>query len=198
MRAIASLLCLCLVLTFAAGEATAQPVTAARHAVADVRAVDRVITDSQWTTLLSTSIKKPGKKDLFLLVTLECGLFTGSSAEPFADASVFVRTLVDGAPTRPAMVSFCGKSNGLMPPFTKLAACTSSSLTSCGFTSAERAELTRSLRSHAFNFLLLDLPKDIHTVSVQARIIKGAGTGPAFGAVGKGSLEVLVENLKNR
>jgi hypothetical protein len=178
--------------------AAAQPVNASRHAVADVRAVNKVVTSAQWTTLLSTSIKKPGKKDLFLMVSLECGLFTGSAAEPFADAAVVVRTLVDGAETRPGVVSYCGKSNGLMPPFTGLATCSSSSLSSCGFSSADRAEITRSLRSHHFNFLLLDLPKDIHTVTVQARVMKGSAVGPAFGVVGKGSLEVLVENLKNR
>jgi hypothetical protein len=198
MRITASFVVCLLVLALFCGTTSAQSVNAARHAVADVRDVNKVVTDTQWTTLLSTSIRKPGKKDLFILVSLECGMFTGTPVEAFADAVVVVRALVDGAATRPGIVSYCGKTNALIPPFTGLTGCSSSSLSSCGFSSAERAEITRSLRSHDFNFLLLDLPKDIHTVSVQARVMKGASVGPAFGVVGKGSLEVLVENLKNR
>src|SRR5207248_2165773 len=80
----------------------------------------------------SADFKKPGKKDLFILVSMECGLFTGNASDAFADAAVVVRVSVDGHGTRPGVVSFCGKSNGSEAPFALLANCTSSSLNSCG------------------------------------------------------------------
>jgi len=42
---------------------------------------------------LASDFKKPGKKDLFMAVSLECGLFTGTVADPFDDATVIVRVI---------------------------------------------------------------------------------------------------------
>jgi hypothetical protein len=176
--------------------ALAQSDNATRDAVASVRHVDAVITDSEWTPILGTQIKRPGKKDLFLLVTAECGMFT-SAGEAFADAAVYIRVYVGGSEAMPGEVALCGKSNGLQAPFGKLTTCGSHAASSCGLSDDERNELERSLRSHGFNFLLLDLPNGIQNIVVKARVIHGS-TGPAVGFIGKGSLEVAAENLKNK
>jgi hypothetical protein len=44
-------------------------------------------------TELAADFKKPSKKDLFMSVSLECGLFTGTVADRFDDATVIVREI---------------------------------------------------------------------------------------------------------
>ncbi|GAC1513830.1 MAG: hypothetical protein NVS1B11_27310 [Terriglobales bacterium] len=173
-----------------------QSPNATRTAVALVQPVNMVL-NGNWRTILSASIKRPGNKDLFLDVTAECGLFTGTQMDPFADATVELQVLVDGQAAAPGPVSFCGKSNGLVSPFSMLANCNSSSLSSCGLTPAELATIDLSLRSHAFNFLYVNLPNGINSIVVQARVNEDSGVGPAYGVIGKGSLEVTAQNLKN-
>ncbi|GAC1438552.1 MAG: hypothetical protein NVSMB58_33990 [Terriglobales bacterium] len=173
-----------------------QSPNATRSAVADVRPVNMVL-NGNWKTILAASMKRPGNKDLFLDVTAECGLFTGNQMDPFADATVEVQVLVDGQAATPGPVSFCGKSNGFVSPFSMLANCSSSSLSSCGLTSSELNTIELSLRSHAFNFLYVNLPNGINSIVVQARVNEDSSVGPAYGVIGKGSLEVTAQNLKN-
>ncbi|GAC1616658.1 MAG: hypothetical protein NVS9B13_02330 [Candidatus Acidiferrum sp.] len=178
------------------GTAFASNENASELATQSVGPVNQVLTPAHWTTLLSADFKKPGHKDLFILVTLECGLYTGSPVDASADASVVVRVLIDGVETTPGVVSICGKSTGSTGTFGELANCKSNSLDSCGFEPDDRAELARSLHSHGFNFLYLDVPKGIQNITVQGSVAAGPTTGPTFGVIGKGSLEALVVNLK--
>lgn len=191
-----SLSTLVLLVAFCSGAVFGQSEHAAELATQDVRPVNAVLTPDHWTNLLSADFKKPGKKDLFALVTLECGLFTGNTINSFADASVVVRVSVNGVATQPGVVSFCGKTNGLVPPFSDLSNCTSSSLGSCGLTASEIAEITRALHSHAFNFLFIRVPKGIQNITVQGSVNAGTSVGPVVGVIGKGSLEGLIVNLK--
>lgn len=184
-------------LSLATGVAFAQSENAAELATQSVGPVNQVLTTGQWTPLLAADFKKPRKKDLFIAVSLECGLFTGTDVDAFADASVIVRVFVDGNLTTPGIVHYCGKTNGLVPPFSGLATCTSSSLSSCGFSSADLAEIARNLRSHDFNFLLINIPKGIQNITVEGSVEAGPTAGPAFGVIGKGSLEATVVNLKD-
>ena len=184
-------------LSLAMGAVFAQSQNAAEFATQSVGPVNKVLTTATWTPLLAADFKKPGKKDLFVAVSLECGLFTGSDVDAFADASVIVRVFVDGNLTAPGIVHYCGKTNGLVPPFTGLATCTSSSLSSCGFSSSDLAEIARNLRSHDFNFLLINIPKGIQNITVEGSVEAGPTAGPAFGVIGKGSLEATVVNLKD-
>lgn len=192
----AKIISLLLFLGLALGAALAQSENAAELATQDVGPVNVVLTSGVWTPLLAADFKKPGEKDLFIAVSLECGLFTGTPVDAFADASVIVRVFVDGNLTQPGIVHYCGKTNGLVPPFSGLATCTSSSLDSCGFSSDDRAEIARNLRAHDFNFLLINIPKGIQHISVQGSVEVGPTAGPAFGVIGKGSLEATVVNLK--
>src|SRR5438067_400527 len=193
---VAKIISLLLFLGLALGAALAQSENAAELATQDVGPVNVVLTSGAWTPLLSADFKKPGKKDLFIAVSLECGLFTGNASDAFADAAVVVRVSVDGHGTRPGVVSFCGKSNGSEAPFALLANCTSSSLNSCGLTAEEQQQISRSLRSHDFNFVLINIPKGIQHITVQGKVATGATSGPAFGVIGKGSVEAMVVNLK--
>jgi hypothetical protein len=68
---------------------------------------------------------------------------------------------------------------------------------SCGFSGADSAEIARSLRSHDFNFLLINIPKGIQHITVEGSVEAGPTAGPAFGVIGKGSLEATVVNLKD-
>src|SRR5207237_10094488 len=74
----------------------AQSENAAELATQQAKAVNKVLTTAQWTTLLSADFKKPGTKDLLMLVSIVCGLFTGNASEAFASTAVAVRELVVG------------------------------------------------------------------------------------------------------
>jgi hypothetical protein len=174
----------------------AQSENAAELATQNVTTVNKVLKSGSWTNVLSADFKKPGKKDMFIAVSLECGLFTGNGSDAPADAAVAVRVFVDGNQTRPGVVHYCGKTNGLVAPFSGLSSCSSSSLSSCGFSSADMAEIGRNLRSQDFNFLLINIPKGIQHIAVQATVQAGPTASQAFGVIGHGSVEASVVNLK--
>ncbi|MCU1270982.1 MAG: hypothetical protein JWN74_2276 [Acidobacteriaceae bacterium] len=166
------------------GMVFAQSETAAELATQNVGPVNKVLTTSAWTPLLAADFKKPVKKDLSIAVSLECGLFTGTDVDAFADATVLVRVFLDDNLTAPGILRYCMKTNGLVPPFNGLVTCTSSSLSSCGFSSADLAEIARNLRSHHF-FLLINIPKGIQHFRVEGSVEAGPTAGPAFGVIGK-------------
>jgi hypothetical protein len=170
-------------LGLAMGMVFAQSETAAELATQNVGPVNKVLTTSAWTPLLAADFKKPGKKDLSIAVSLECGLFTGTDVVAFADATVLVRVFLDDYLTAPGILHYCMKTNGLVPPFNGLVTCTSSSLSSCGFSSADLAEIARNLRHELF--LLINIPKGIQHLRVEGSVEAGPTAGPAFGVIGK-------------
>jgi hypothetical protein len=167
------------------GMVFAQSETAAELATQNVGPVNKVLTTSAWTPLLAADFKKPVKKDLSIAVSLECGLFTGTDVDAFTDATVIVRVFMDGNLTAPGILHYCRKTNGLVPPFNGLATCTSSSLSSCGFSSADLAEIARNLRSHDFSVLLINIPSGIQHIRVEGSVEAGPTAAPAFGVIGK-------------
>lgn len=171
-------------LSLAMGMVFAQSEIAAELATQNVGPVNKVLTTSAWTPLLVADFKEPVKKDLSIAVSLECGLFAGTDVDAFADAFVLVRVFLDDNLTAPGILHYCMKTNGLVPPFNGLVTCTSSSLSSCGFSSADLAEIARSLRSHDF-FLLINIPKGIQHLRVEGSVEAGPTAGPAFGIIGK-------------
>lgn len=181
-------------LGLAMGMVFAQSETAAELATQNVGPVNKVLTTSAWTPLLAADFKKPGEKVLSITVSLECGLFTGTDVDAFADATVVVRVFLDDYLTAPGILYYCRKTNGLVPPFNGLASCTSSSLSSCGFSKADLAEIARNLRSHDFSVLLINIPKGVQHIRVEGSVEAGATDGPAFGVIGK--WKATVANLK--
>ena len=174
-------------LGLAMGMVFAQSEIAAELSTQNVGPVNKVLETSAWTPLLAADFKKPGKKDLSIAVALECGLFTGTDVDAFADAFVLVRVFLDDNLTAPGVLHYCMKTNGLVPPFNGLVTCTSSSLSSCGFSSADLAEISRNLRSHDL-FLLINIPKGTQHLRVEGSVEAGSTAGPAFGVIGKWKL----------
>jgi len=124
-------------LGLAMGMVFAQSETAAELATQNVGPVNKVLTTSAWTPLLAADFKKPGEKVLSITVSLECGLFTGTDVDAFADATVFSCPFAD-APQRKrranhpiqhailftAGSSFCARASDAFcsPPFFLLCA----------------------------------------------------------------------------
>jgi hypothetical protein len=67
---------------------------------------------------LAADFKKPGKKDLFMAISLECGLFTGTLADAFDDAAVIVR-VIRGRQLNPARHRAQLRQNGPFPRFSR-------------------------------------------------------------------------------
>ena len=100
-------------------------------AKATARVGDIAILDSQeldYTTIITSYIKTPNGKDLFMDVSMECGLFTkthtkskgGEKDTSSAEAYVSVRVLVDGEEAHPGEVTFCQRSQELSAIFNGL------------------------------------------------------------------------------
>jgi hypothetical protein len=177
-------------LGLAPGMVFAESENAAELATQNVGLVNKVLTIAAWTPLLAAELTKPAKKDLSIALSLECGLFTGTDIDAFADATVIVRVFLDDNLTAPGILHYCRKTNSLTPPFNGLATCTSSSLSSCGFSSADLAAIARNLRSHDFSFLLINIPKGIQHIRVEGSVEAGPTEGPAFGVIGKWKLRL--------
>jgi|SRR4051812_47713228 hypothetical protein len=197
MKVVARFICSLLLV----GVAFGQSENAARLAVASSHQLDRVYPAGSWFTVLTTPLKKPNNKDLFIHASLECRVVTGGTD---TDVALWVVATVDGKATRPEKVVFCGKNGAVADTeYSTMAACSnvgnghSVSLNSCNLTAAQSATIARSLRAHSFNFLFYDLPVGEHTVSVQIFVDKG-NEPDARGIIGGGTLEVTVENLKNK
>ena len=104
--------------------ATGQPAAKATADVSDITLIDPT-EEADWTTILSNEIKTPNQKDLFIDVSLECGLYTDTKVDSLggymdraeAEASVQVQVLIDGEPALPGSVTFCKRSQILEAEF---------------------------------------------------------------------------------
>jgi hypothetical protein len=107
-----------------ASAGTGQPAAKATADVCDVTLIDPTEA-AGWTTILSNEIKTPNQKDLFVDVSLECGLYTDTKVDSLggyldraeAEASVQVQVLIDGQPAMPGPVTFCKRSQILEAEF---------------------------------------------------------------------------------
>src|SRR5262245_46474764 len=167
----------------------------------------------QWMTLLSNRIKTSNQKDLFIGASFEVGLYTKTlvrsklmvSDTSKAVAKVEVRVLVDGVPAQPGAVTFGRRSQTLSATLEgAISGCLSLSTNLDGSVSivlneacvrAEEIELILdTMDAASFNFVAVDVPQGIHTISVQAQIgVEGAvqnGEYRAAALVGKGSMTV--------
>jgi len=173
-------------------------------------------TEMDWTTILSNNIKTPNQKDLFIDVSVECGLYTrtlvksaGNKDTATAEAGVYVQVLVDGAPAYPGEVVFCRRTQeltalfgGIMESCTDLNGDGVITYDECTWTPEELELVLDTMNANSFNFILDDLTAGVHTVEVQARISSvteaGAGVAEAWATIGKGSMTVeevrLIQN----
>ena len=191
---------------------SALPAAKATAAVANFTILDETAEDVAWTTILDNTLKTPNQKDLFIDVSLECGLYTetrvksytGVAGSASAEASVQVQVLVDGAPAYPGEVIFCKRTQELTALFGGiLEACTDANgdgiITSgeCTWLPEELELVLDTMNANAFNFVLDDLGPGEHLIQVQARIDNEIGvddlsgsTAKAMATIGKGSVTV--------
>ena len=191
-----------LVLTLAIGGvvwgSNGQPAAKVTAKVGDVSALG--VNDTTWTTILSNSIKVPSQKDLFIDVSLQCGLYTqtkvksksGVPDESMAMAAVDVRVLVDSRVAEPGQVTFAARTQTVNATFMGLLNLTA---TPPVVTGNETLELILdTMSANSFNFIVDDLVSGEYTISVQAKFntdtASQLGSATAVATVGLGSVTV--------
>lgn len=179
----------------------------------DVSVVEGV--DQKYTTIFTQDIRTPANWDLFIDVSLECGLTTDTKviskqlAKAVADAQalVKVRVLVDDEIAEPGDVIFAKRHQTLIAEF---AGDISAALRidengvlviDEDLIQPETLQLILdTMAAHSFNFIAEDVSAGDHTIKVQAKIeyvnstdgtAVGAGAEAAADAyLGKGSVTV--------
>lgn len=170
-----------------------------------------------WQTLLANTIKTANQKDLFISVSFEVGLFTQTKVSSknmttdtsTATANVQVQVLLDGKVVEPGQVVYGRRTQTLSATLEgAIAGCLTIATNSDGSLSIvldpncvtpETIELILdSMDAASFNFVAVDVPQGVHTISVQARIdttgSAQTGSWTALGTVGKGT--VTVESVR--
>lgn len=206
-----------MVLVLASGavaRAEGQPAAKATAKVGTIGYLDE--TDLAWTPILSNVIKTSSQKDLFVDVSLECGLRTktlvkskgGAPDTSAAEAGIDVRVLVDHVPAAPGEVTFCRRDQELTATFQGLIeGCLTvvDGVVVIDETCLKPEELELildTMNANSFNFVLDDVGVGTHTVTVEAKIdtntASQAGLAEASGTIGKGSMTVEeVRLIKN-
>jgi len=190
-----------------------QPSSKVTAKTADLILLPKTIGTGGWQTLLANTIKTANQKDLFISASFEVGLFTQTKSvsknlvpDPStATANVQVRVLLDGQEVEPGPVVYGRRTQTLTATLEGAIGHCLSLLTnpdgsqsivvdeSC--VTPETIELILdSMDAASFDFVAVDVPQGVHTVSVQARIdTTGSsvlGSYSAFGTVGKGTMTV--------
>jgi hypothetical protein len=195
---------------------SSQPSSKVTAAVSTITILQPAEGETDWTTILSNNLKTPNQKDLFVDVSLECGLYTdtlvksagGTKDTAKAEAGVYVQVLVDDVPMYPGEVVFCRRTQTLTALFGGILNCTDTNgdgvitVDECTLTPEELELVLDTMNANSFNFVLDDLGPGVHTVAVQARISTkeeaGAGMADAKATIGKGSVTVeSVRMIKN-
>src|SRR6266550_2092860 len=180
-------------------------------------------TQSEWHTLLANKIKTANQKDLFINASFEVGLYTDTlvrsklmvSDTSTAKASVKVRVVLDlgkpglerlvepgevvyGRRTQTLTATLEGAIAGCLTIVTNVDGTLSIVLDPACVTPETIELILDSMDAASFNFVAVDVPQGVHTISVQARIdtTGSAQTGSwlALGTVGKGT--VTVESVR--
>jgi hypothetical protein len=207
---------LAIITVFGAASAQSQPSSKVTAAVSTVTILEPSEGETDWTTILSNNLRTPNQKDLFVDVSLECGLYTdtlvrssgGNKDTAKAEAGVYVQVLVDDQVMYPGEVVFCRRTQTLSATFGGILNCTDLNgdgvitVDECTLTDEELQLILDTMNANSFNFILDDLTPGVHTVAVQARISTveeaGAGAADAKATIGKGSVTVeSVRMIKN-
>jgi len=166
---------------------------------------------SGWVTILSSPIKMPAAKELFVSASLEAGLFTQTLVRSknnkkdtsTASVAIQVQALIDNTPVPPGVVTYAARTQTLSATLEgAIGGCLTTVTNADGTTSIvvdqncvtpEEIELILSTLSAAsFNFVASNVPVGTHVLSLQARISSstsvGAGTASATALVGKGTM----------
>jgi len=177
-------------------------------------------TSPEWVTVLSGIIKTAQNKDMFISGSIEAGLFTETVVRSkgmqkdtsTATVSIQVQALVDGQQVPPGIVTYAARTQTLSATLEgAIAGCLTivtnadGSLTivldeNC-VTPEEIGLILSTLSAASFDFVAVNVPQGVHTVSLQARITSSTslgvtqlGSATAFGFVGKGTM--IVESVR--
>jgi len=166
---------------------------------------------SGWVTILSSPIKMPAAKELFVSASLEAGLFTQTLVRSknkvkdtsTASVAIQVRALIDNTAVPPGVVTYAARTQTLSATLEgAIGGCLTTVTNPDGTTSIivdqdcvtpEEIELIlTTLSAASFNFVASDVPVGTHVMSIQARISSSTsaqqGTASASALVGKGTV----------
>jgi hypothetical protein len=166
---------------------------------------------SGWVTILSSPIKMPAAKELFVSASLEAGLFTQTLVRSknnkkdtsTASVAIQVQALIDNTPVPPGVVTYAARTQTLSATLEgAIGGCLTTVTNADGTTSIvvdqtcvtpEEIELILStLNAASFNFVASNVPVGTHVLSLQARISSSTsvdtGTASATALVGKGTM----------
>lgn len=166
-----------------------QPASKATAKCGEVRGI---VVGDDYQTIFTQDIKTPTGKDLFIDVSLECGITTNTAvmskklerALAESEAAVMVKVLVDGVAALPGEITFASREQTLVAEF-------AGDFSECIYlvdtdgdgipdavevddecTQAEFLQLILStLNANSFNFIATDLVAGVHEIEVQAKLI---------------------------
>jgi len=214
-----SIVCLAFVLavTFGFGNAYAASAKATAQCT-DIAVVELATANEDgYSPVFTTVVRTSESKELFIDVSLECGLTTNTKvmskqlerALATAEAGVEVKVLVDGVEAAPGVITFAKRKQTLIAEF---AGFVNDYSDSC-FTYNEDGTKTinadcvdeeslqlilDTMTANSFNFIASDLSSGDHTVEVLARVTytaqdpeyTGADAPPTDAYLGKGSVTI--------
>ncbi len=215
-------LAIVLVLALGVGgvSAAGYPSSKATAKITDIDAVNLVPTGTTvmgWTTILEQDIKTPNKKDLFIDVSLEAGLYTmthvkskgGTKDESMAKAVIKVRVWVGDELAYPGEVVFASRAQTLKAWFQGMV---EDALVPDGnggwiidpeLLEPEELELIlETMNANSFNFIMPDLTSGVQTIKVQVMVASTTdwqeGSADAWATVGNGSVTVELVRMINQ
>lgn len=153
--------------------------------------------DSGWVEVLTQTIKTANDKDLFIDVSLQCGLYTetnvkskgGNKDTSDAEAKVWVKVMVDTDTAYPGAIVFNSR-------YQKLSATLQGIIDENAVVQdfEEIELLLQTMTACSFNFIADDLGSGMHTVKVMAKVATDAssqeGTAKAKASIGYGSVTI--------
>jgi len=183
----------------------------------DLTLIEQTSGTAGWVTVLSSSIKTPASKELFVSGSLETGLYTQTLVKSknnkkdtsTASVGIQVRALIDGQAAPPGVVTYDARTQTLSATLEgAIAGCLTQATNADGSTSIildedcvtpEEIELILStLSASTFHFVASNVPVGDHVISLQARITSSTsvqeGSATAEALVGKGTM--IVETVR--
>jgi hypothetical protein len=184
------------------------PSSKATSQVKDIVIISETDADVTWQPILQTTLKTANQKDLFIDVSLECGLYTKTKAHTkyvdgtlvedttTASSAIEVRVLVDGHPVYPADVTFAAREQTLTVKLQGiLGACSPGQpivIPGLCVVGEEYVELIlATMEANSFNFVCADVDSGVHEITVEAAINLDADEdAEAKATIGHGTITV--------
>ena len=200
--------------TIAGEEATqsaGQPSAKFAFSTSELALIPSTTGTSGWVTILSSPIKMPAAKELYVSASLEAGLYTQTLVKSknnkkdtsTASVAIQVQALIDNTPVPPGTVTYAARTQTLSATLEgAIGGCLTTVTNADGTTSIivdqdcvtpEEIELILStLNAASFNFVASNVPVGTHVLSLQARISSSTssqqGSASASALVGKGTM----------